>query len=85
MAALLVLSTLMVAGIDAGPAAAEGPAHTWEASGEQYVPRTDGEWIVWIDGRETADYSGEYEVFAARMDDGQEFVIAPGLERRAYA
>lgn len=82
----LLLVVTMVAAIHTGtPAAAEGATREWVAPGQQYVPRTDGEWVVWIDGRDTADYSGNYEVFAARMDDGQEFVIAPGLVRRAYA
>ena len=84
-AALLLVSTLMVAGIGRDTTVAEGPERTWEPPGEQYVPRTDGEWIVRIDGRDTADYAGQYEVFAARMDDGEEFVVAPGLVQRAYA
>jgi len=83
-AALLLVTTLMLTGIGRPQAVAEGPTRSWEAPGQQYVPRTDGEWIVWIDGRDTAEYGGLYEVFGARMDDGQEFVIGPGLVQRAY-
>jgi hypothetical protein len=84
-AAALLIVTIMATGIGSAPAAAEGPTRSWTPPGQQYVPRTDGEWIVWIDGRDSADYGGQYEIFAAHMDDGQEFVIAPGMVQRAYA
>ena len=38
-------------------------------------PRTDGEWIVWLDGGSGVEYGGQYQVLAARMSDGEEFVI----------
>lgn len=83
--AALLVTALMAGVLGQEPAAAEGPTRTWIAPGEQYVPRTDGEWIVWLDGRDGREYSGNYEIFAARMDTGEEFVIAPGLANRDYA
>src|SRR5690606_21350045 len=83
--ALLLIGTLMATGIGHAPAVAQQSGHVWQPPGVQYVRRTDGEWIVWIDGRDAGEYPGEYEIFGAHLADGEEFVIAPGLVRRAYA
>nr|MBA2452541.1 hypothetical protein [Chloroflexia bacterium] len=78
----LVLVCAMIAGVRVAPAAAEGPTQIWAPPGDQYVPRTDGETIVWLDGRD--GYAGGYKVYGARMDDGQEFEISSGSARRSY-
>lgn len=81
----LVLMCALAAAVGVTPAAAQGPERTWEPPGDQYVPRTDGEWIVWLDERSDGGLRGRFEIYGARMDDGQEFPIATGPKRRGYA
>lgn len=80
----LVLMCAMTAGVWVAPAAAEGPTRVWQPAGDQYVPRTDGETVVWLDGRSEGEYGSSYEIYGARMDDGGEFPIATGKARRSY-
>lgn len=62
-----------------------GTTHEWAADGDQYVPRTDGRYIVWLDGRGRADNSrNHYEVYGADMNTGEEFLISEGDHDRLY-
>ncbi|CAN5612310.1 hypothetical protein BH23CHL2_BH23CHL2_20420 [soil metagenome] len=65
--------------------ASAGTTHEWTANGDQYVPRTDGRYIVWLDGRGRANNtSSHFEIWGADMTSGEEFLISEGDHDRLY-
>lgn len=77
----LVTPTLLVA----SPAAAAPPTLTWTPPGDQYVPRTDGRYVVWLDGRgRAADTHDSFQVYGADLTTGEEFPIADSDHGRLY-
>jgi hypothetical protein len=58
----------------------------WTPAGDQYVPRTDGHYAVWLDGRARATGTASaYEIYGADLTTGQEFPIATGgSDERLY-
>ncbi|HLT19366.1 MAG TPA: hypothetical protein VKZ96_07925 [Thermomicrobiales bacterium] len=74
---VLVLSLLPVASALFPTPAAAGEIYEWTPPGDQYVPRTDGRYIVWLDGRARATGQGRhFEVYGADMTTGEEFPVA---------
>lgn len=65
--------------------AAAGPTYTWEPPGNQYVPRTDGRYVVWLDGRgRELNTHDHYQIFGADLNTGEEFEISEGDHDRLY-
>ena len=66
-------------------AVSAGTTYEWQAAGNQYVPRTDGRYVVWLDGRgRAANTNSHFEIWGADMTTGQEFRISEGDSDRLY-
>ncbi|MEZ4569435.1 MAG: hypothetical protein R2849_03755 [Thermomicrobiales bacterium] len=69
----------------ASVSAQAGTVYEWASEGDQYVPRTDGRYIVWLDGRgREADTHRFFEIYGADMTTGEEFLISSGDHDRLY-
>ncbi len=71
------------------PPASAAPTYEWTPEGDQYVPRTDGRYVVWLDGRgRKAGTSSYYQVFGADLGDlsgpAEDFEISSGDHDRLY-
>ncbi len=65
--------------------ATAGPTYTWEPPGNQYVPRTDGRYVVWLDGRGREERTHDhFQIFGADLETGEEFEISEGDHDRLY-
>lgn len=65
--------------------AVAGPTYEWNPVGNQYVPRTDGRYVVWLDGRGRAEDTHAYfQIFGADLTTGEEFEISSGDHDRLY-
>jgi len=88
IATLILAVALLPVPYSLGPrtaAAATAPSYAWQPVGNQYVPRTDGHYVVWLDGRGRAEGTHTYyQVFGADLTTGEEFEISEGDQDRLY-
>lgn len=66
-------------------AAATEPTHAWTVPGHQYIPRTDGQYAVWLDGRgRAADTHTFFQIYGADLETGEEIPISIDDNSRLY-
>ncbi len=77
---ILIFSSLLPVPYSLFPSpASAGEAYEWNPVGEQYVPRTDGRYIVWLDGRaRTQGTTTKYEIYGSDLTTGEDFPVAAG-------
>ena len=65
--------------------ASAGETFEWTPAGNQYVPRTDGRYVVWLDGRGRAEGThNHFQIFGADLTTGADFEISTGDHDRLY-